>query len=201
MFEHSWKLRASDFKWAKINKKIIEILHKSEAVLDVWCVSWWLSTYLNKGTKYIWLSYSQSDIDAVKKRGHAAYLVNLDKDPIPLENESVDCIYAGHIIEHFEKQELIALMNEFKRVLKKGGHIILATPTDYNSFFYAERTHIKPYNHWSLPGLLLDFGFTDVDWMYPKISFLPKKYQAILRFPLFFLKNIIWKEVFARGKK
>lgn len=201
MFEHSWKSRANGLSIPKLNKRIRELLKKSNTVLDIWCVSGRLSTYVSKEAKYIWLSYSQSDIDAVKKRWHEAYLVNLDKESIPLEEESVDCIYAGHIIEHFEKQELIKLMNECKRVLKKNWHIILSTPTDYNSFFYAERTHIRPYNHWSLPGLLLDFGFTDVDWMYPMISFLPKKYQALLRFPFFFLKDIIRKEVFARGKK
>lgn len=201
MFEYSWKIRATEKKIPKLNKKIINLLKKHKTILDVWCVSGWLSTYLHKDQKYIWISYSQSDIDAVKERWHEGFLVNLDKEKLPLSDESIDCIYAGHIIEHFEKQELIALMNEFKRVLKKGGHIILATPTDYNSFFYAEWTHIKPYNHWSLPWLLTDFWFTEVDRMYPKISFLPKKYQGLLRFPFFFLKNIIRKEVFARGKK
>lgn len=201
MFEWSWNNRAEGLSIPKLNAMILKILRTSKIVLDVWCVSGWLSTHLDKDTKYIWLSYSQSDIDAVKKKWHDAYLVNLDKEPIPLPNESVDCIYAGHIIEHFEKKELIDLMNEFHRVLKKWWHIILSAPTDYNSFFYAERTHVRPYNHWSLPGLLHDFEFKEVDWMYPRLSFLPKKYQALLRFPLFFLKNIFRKEIFSWWKK
>lgn len=201
MFEWSWKSRAGALSIPSINKNILQLLKNSNTILDVWCVSWWLSTYLDKHQKYIWLSYSQSDIDAVKRKWHDAYLVNLDVDKIPLQDESVDCIYAGHIIEHFEKQELIQLMNEFYRVLKKWWYIILSAPTDYNSFFYAERTHVRPYNHWSLPWLLHDFEFTHVDRMYPKLSFLSKKYQALLRFPLFFLKNIIWKEIFAWWKK
>jgi predicted SAM-dependent methyltransferase len=45
--------------------------------------------------------------------------VNLDLENIPLKDESVDCIFASHILEHFEKAELIKLMNEFYRVLKK----------------------------------------------------------------------------------
>lgn len=201
MFEHSGVLRANGMYIPKLPGKIISLLKKSTIVLDVWCVSWWLSTYLDKHIKYIWLSYSQSDIDAIKRRWYDAYLVNLDTDPIPLPDESVDCIYAGHIIEHFEKKELIDLMNEFKRVLKKWWHIILSAPTDYNSFFYAEWTHVRPYNHWSLPGLLRDFDFKEVDWMYPRLSFLPKKYQSLLRFPLFFLKNIFRKEIFSWWRK
>lgn len=119
MFEHSWKTRATGRRIPKLNKKIIDLLRKHKTILDVWCVSGWLSTYLHKDQEYIWISYSHSDIDAVKKKGHKAFLVNLDKEKIPLSDESIDCIYAGHIIEHFEKQELIMLMNEFKRVLKK----------------------------------------------------------------------------------
>ena len=201
MFEWSWNNRATGTSRPRLHKKILQLLQSWKIVLDVWCVSGWLSTYLTKEQKYIWLSYSQSDIDAVKARWYEAYLVDLDNELIPLENESVDCIYAGHIIEHFEKKELIQLMNEFHRVLKKWGSIILSAPTDYNSFFYAEWTHVRPYNHWSLPWLLHDFSFKNIDRMYPKLSFLPKKYQAVLRFPLFFLKNSIWKEIFARGKK
>lgn len=201
MFEHSAKIRATEKKIPKLNKKIIDLLRKHKTILDVWCVSGWLSTYLHKDQKYIWISYSQSDIDAVKKRWHEALLINLDKEKLPLSDESVDCIYAGHIIEHFEKEELIYLMNEFYRVLKKWWHIILSALTDYNSFFYAERTHVRPYNHWSLPGLLHDFKFKEVDWMYPRLSFLPKKYQALLRFPLFFLKNVFRKEIFSWWKK
>jgi SAM-dependent methyltransferase len=201
MFERSGKIRANDTIAPKLKKPILNILHSSSCVLDVWCVSWRLSTYLKKWTRYIWLSYSQTDIDAVKRRGHEGYLVDLDKDPIPLDNESVDCIYAGHIIEHIEKSELISLMNEFRRVLKPWWYLILATPTDYNLFFYAEWTHVRPYNHGSLPRMLLDFEFTQVDRMYPPLRKFPKRFQALLRFPLFFIKHIIWKEIFAWWKK
>lgn len=201
MFESSWNARAKSEYIAFLAPKIREILKNQKSVLDVWCTNGWLLHYLDKTVKYTGLSYSQSDIDVIKSKWHEAYLVNLDKETIPLADESVDCIFASHILEHFEKSELIALMNELRRVLKKGGVIILITPTDYNPFFYAEWTHIKPFNHGSLPWLLRDFEFTEVDWMYPKLSFFPKSLQALLRFPLFFLKPILWKEVVAYGKK
>lgn len=201
MFEYSWNLRANSDRITKLNPKILSIINNSKIVLDVGCANAWLSNYVNEKAKYIWLSYSESDINVVKSKWYEWYVVNLDLEKIPLENESVDCIFASHIIEHFEKAELIKLMNEFSRVLKKWWNIILITPTDYNSFFYWEWTHIKPYNHASLSWLLKDFWFRDVEWMYPKIYFLPNKIQAVLRFPFFFLKNLIWKEVIAYWKK
>lgn len=201
MFEYSWNKRASSNIIPKLNPKIKDIIKQSKIVLDVWCANAWLSHYVDKNAKYIGLSYSESDINVVKSKWHDWYVVNLDLEKIPLEDESVDCIFASHILEHFEKAELIKLMNEFYRVLKKDWNIILITPTDYNSFFYWEWTHIKPYNHASLPWLLKDFWFQDVKWMYPKISFFPNRLQSLLRFPFFFLKNIIWKEVVAYWKK
>lgn len=117
MFEYSWNIRASSLYFPKINKKLVSIISKSKVVLDVWCANWWLSNYVWKNNKYIWISYSESDISKIKSNWYEWILVNLDDDPIPLENESVDCIFASHIIEHFEKKELINLMNEFSRVL------------------------------------------------------------------------------------
>jgi hypothetical protein len=81
--------------------------------------------------------------------------------------------------------------------MKKWWRIILITPTDYHPFFYAEWTHVRPYNHGSLPGLLRDFEFQNVDWTYPKVDFIPQRYQGILRFPFFFLKFPYWSEIAA----
>lgn len=92
-------------------------------------------------------------------------------------------------------------MAELKRVLKKNGQITLITPTDYHSFFYGEWTHVRPYNHESLPEMLKDLGFKNVDWYYPRLRRLPKMLQRYLRFPLFPLRNYFWKEVVAIGKK
>jgi len=43
-------------------------------------------------------------------------------------NESVDLIYASHVIEYFDREEVIPLLQEWKRVLKKGGVLRLAVP-------------------------------------------------------------------------
>lgn len=201
MFEHSAVKRSSDKNIKRLPAKIVDILKRQSVVLDVGCANWWLSHYVSPSAKYIGLSYSHADIDKIKKDWHEGLLVNLDTEKIALEDGSVDCIFASHVMEHFDKVRTIEIMNEFRRVLKKWGYIILTTPTDYNSFFYAEWTHVRPYNHWSLPGLLRDFEFKEVDWMYPKISFLSHKLQALLRFPLFFLKDIFWNEVTSWGIK
>lgn len=64
--------------------------------------------------------------------------INIDIDPnvnpdmvadgmnLPFENESVDEIYAGHMLEHYALTE--KPLNEWYRVLKPGGKITITVP-------------------------------------------------------------------------
>jgi predicted SAM-dependent methyltransferase len=47
---------------------------------------------------------------------------------LPLPSNCVDEIYASHVIEHFHFFEAIEVLQEWKRVLKKGGKLVLETP-------------------------------------------------------------------------
>jgi len=44
------------------------------------------------------------------------------------ENDSVDLIYASHVIEYFDRGEVLLLLAEWKRVLKPNGILRLAVP-------------------------------------------------------------------------
>lgn len=44
------------------------------------------------------------------------------------EDNSVDLIYASHLIAYFDREEIIDVLKEWKRVLKPGGVLRLATP-------------------------------------------------------------------------
>jgi len=64
--------------------------------------------------------------------------INIDRDPavkpdvvadasaLPYENDSVDEIYAGHLLEHFANNENV--LAEWHRVLKVGGKITVTVP-------------------------------------------------------------------------
>ena len=47
---------------------------------------------------------------------------------IPLPENSVDQIYASHVLEHIPFKELIILLNEIYRVLKKEGELSVSVP-------------------------------------------------------------------------
>jgi predicted SAM-dependent methyltransferase len=75
--------------------------------------------------------------------------VNIDIDPnvdpdlvadvrsLPFENESIDFIYAGHILEHCSYDSDILV--EWKRVLKNGGEIIVTVPDTRKALYLFDK--------------------------------------------------------------
>lgn len=51
-----------------------------------------------------------------------------DAAKLPLDDNSVDFIYAGHLVEHYYPDTLGDAIKEWHRVLKPGGKIVIVTP-------------------------------------------------------------------------
>ena len=60
--------------------------------------------------------------------GDYSHLDSKDIFNLPQEDNSVDLIYASHIIEYFNREEVIDVLKEWVRVLKPGGILRLAVP-------------------------------------------------------------------------
>lgn len=54
--------------------------------------------------------------------------VMCDVRSLPFEDNSIEQIYASHIIEHFDFKEAFAVLAEWKRVLIEGGCLAVETP-------------------------------------------------------------------------
>ena len=69
------------------------------------------------------------------------------KDITKLEfnDNSVDLIYASHVIEYFDRDDVIPLLNEWYRVLKPNGVLRVAVPDFYMMIYlyYNGRSHYK----------------------------------------------------------
>ncbi len=59
-------------------------------------------------------------------------VVNVD-DGLPYEDDSFDLIWCSQVIEHLKDPEFA--LNEFRRVTRSGGDIILTTPNSYALLF------------------------------------------------------------------
>tara|TARA_B100000989_G_scaffold280855_1_gene244604 strand:- start:376 stop:1035 length:660 start_codon:yes stop_codon:yes gene_type:complete len=120
--------------------------------------------YLNKK-----VSFSQNDIS---------------KNQLPYDDDFFDAIYTKSVIEHLDNHEIF--FNECKRVLKKGGKLIIYTPDWETQYlhFYDDLTHVKPFTKRSLESCFKLFGFRNFEieefyqlpiiWKFPTLKYLAK---------------------------
>jgi predicted SAM-dependent methyltransferase len=60
--------------------------------------------------------------------GEYPHLTFNDITKLPYQNDIVDVIYASHVIEYFDRDEIKVLLSEWKRVLRPGGILRIAVP-------------------------------------------------------------------------
>ena len=97
-----------------------------------------------------------------KEFGVKCYLADIVKDKFPLEDSSVGAYMFFHTIEHIPDAHLC--LSEMLRTLKTGGWAFIVTPDWRKRFksFYADPTHIKPYDKMSLNRLLRITGWKTI---------------------------------------
>jgi len=64
--------------------------------------------------------------------GDYPHLNSKDITKLPYDDNTVDLIYASHVLEYFSREEVNGVLQEWFRVLKKGGILRLAVP-DFES--------------------------------------------------------------------
>jgi predicted SAM-dependent methyltransferase len=76
--------------------------------------------------------------------GDYPHLDSKDIFNLPYEDNSIDLIYASHVIEYFDREEVIPLLKRWKEVLKSGGIMRLAVP-DFNKIVSLYIRGYEPY--------------------------------------------------------
>jgi predicted SAM-dependent methyltransferase len=79
------------------------------------------------------------------------YLLNLETQKLPFEDNSVDVVMAHHILEHLGEGYFYCLQ-ELYRVCKHGAIIDIHVPHHRHNYFYDDPTHRRPI---TVGGLLL----------------------------------------------
>jgi len=117
-----------------------------------------------------------------------------------IETESVSEIYACHVLEHVESNEVAEVLREWRRVLKSGGIIRIAVPNFesiveeykvtknlmlFQGLLFGGQTYDYNFHHVAfdysmLTTLLEEAGFSDVN-RYNWQDFLPEDYDDYSR--------------------
>ena len=64
--------------------------------------------------------------------GEYDHLDHKDITKLPIADNTVDLIYASHVLEYFDREEALVVLTEWHRTLKPGGILRLAVP-DYEA--------------------------------------------------------------------
>jgi len=83
--------------------------------------------------------------------GDYPHLDSKDIFNLPYEDNSIDLIYASHVIEYFNREEIPSILNKWKNKLKQGGILRLAVP---NFSEIARLYTVKDYDLQEFVGLL-----------------------------------------------
>lgn len=90
------------------------------------------------GTKHD--GYVTIDYDSLS---NPDYALNLEKDPLPFDNDTVEAVLAHHILEHLGEGYFHCLQ-ELYRVCKHGAVIDIRVPHPRHDSFLADPTHKRP---------------------------------------------------------
>lgn len=88
------------------------------------------------GVKYVGVDISKVSVQAARKIGLSAVIVDISRDKLPFEDRAFDLVYAAEVIEHLLDPDFA--MEEFTRVLRPNGKVLMTTPnlaSWYNRIF------------------------------------------------------------------
>lgn len=89
------------------------------------------------------------------KTDHADIVTNLDQ-PWPWKDNSVDEIFAAHVLEHVTDH--ITFMKEAQRVLKVGGYFTIRVPHGWSDAAMGDPTHKRPFFVSTFVGFCKDYS-------------------------------------------
>ncbi|MGC9108447.1 MAG: class I SAM-dependent methyltransferase [Infirmifilum sp.] len=94
-----------------------------------------------KSMKLIGVDIDREVLRKAKTASEYSLFINADMFLLPLRDNPVDCVYFSHVIEHIVDPRPV--LGEFKRILRKGGCLVVITPT-YHRWFFTPG-HVRPY--------------------------------------------------------
>ena len=80
----------------------------------------------NPNAELIAIESYEPNVEILTKHGIAAHALDIERDPLPAANGSVDAVLANQILEH--TKELFWILHETSRVLRVGGSLIIGVP-------------------------------------------------------------------------
>lgn len=148
--------------WRILFYKKLKRFMKCGNVLDIGCGTGLFLETLSPEFEGVGIDSSKDFINFCQNK--KINVVKMDALKISFKDQSFDNVFCSFLIEHFLPREVDNLLNNIYRILKKNGRVILTTEdklslTSFQSNFWNDYTHIRPYNVGSISSLLKDHNF------------------------------------------
>jgi SAM-dependent methyltransferase len=137
---------------------------RGKRVLEIGCGGGGLLRRVSgRGAVGIGVDVLQAALELAQRRDSGARrlsLICIGMDSrLPIRGESLDAVIGQHVVEHI--RDVDAAIQEWKRVLARGGRLVLATPNARypNPSHFADADHVHIYTPAELSGLVMQAGF------------------------------------------
>jgi len=135
------------------------------------------------------------NIDSVEGKG-VDRVMDLNKVPYPIKDETYDEIYAKFILEHLD--DMVVALREWHRILKKDEKLIIQVPYDISYSAWASFQHKRAFNLKTFKMFAKNTKYTAITNEYG-LDFIFSKMEAKLWFPKgFHIYNYILEPIFNR---
>lgn len=134
------------------------------------------------------------NVNSLKHQNLKGYFVCGDAHNIPFRDNSLDVVLAFELVEHLREPE--KSLKEIRRVLKKGGILLLTTPTPKSkSANQPGHINIRRREEWISPLKKVGFKVKIVTYKYPVQLAVFTSFDKLLRETLGWMLGI-WKRYF-----
>ena len=117
---------SQDYKGVTTSRTLFKLARSyiGRKVLDIGAADGALIKYIQKN------SPPDTEVTGVDLAPKSPEVIQADCTKLPFESGSFDTVFSSDVIEHLATADLAKFMQEAERVLRPGGHLILATLND-----------------------------------------------------------------------
>jgi 2-polyprenyl-3-methyl-5-hydroxy-6-metoxy-1,4-benzoquinol methylase len=196
LFEELYRGSRDEIKGRQ--KQYLKYFKESDYVLDLGCGRGEFTELLiEQGIKVTSVDMDEDMVLYCKERGFPIIKEDILSFLNRIEDNSVDGIFLGQVIEHLSPKQLVNLVNISYKKLKPTGHFIAETPNPqclsiFAQSFYMDMTHVKPVHPYTAKFILESTGFSNVSINYmspndetlrlPKITLAGHEEESLMKF-------------------
>jgi ubiquinone/menaquinone biosynthesis C-methylase UbiE len=130
-FYHKTKTAHDDY-----DEELGPLINEKTVLLDAGCGEKGIMNKYNKYKRENRLAIGVDlSLEALRKNNSLDYLLKSTVEKLPFKDGTFDVVICQWVVEHIKEPKLV--FEEFKRVLKESGHLIVVTNSIYNFIMFA----------------------------------------------------------------